>query len=110
MFLKARLARVDNVFQLSRRLFQAFERPLGMVSGPSSLWYGYQPYNPAMIEKYLGIFRAVNNFVQIGEDGKTPAMRIGFADRPLHYKELIWPNKKIPRRRQTRTQDKRAAA
>ena len=109
MFLAARLARVDNAFQLSRRLFQAFERPLGMVSGPSSLWYGYQPYNPAMIEKYLGIFRAVNNFIQVGTDGKTPAMRIGFADRPLRYAELIRPEEKTSRRRRTRKVDRRAA-
>ena len=110
MFLKGRTARVDNVFQLSRRLFHAFERPLGMVSGPTSLWYGYQPYNPTMIEKYLTIFRAVNNFIQVGKDRKTPAMRLGFAEKPLSYRDILWPPQKTSQRRRTRRRVVRAAA
>ena len=34
-----------------------------------------------MLEKYLTIFRSMNNFVFVGDDGKTPAMRLGFARR-----------------------------
>ena len=30
-----------------------------------------------MLEKYLTIFRSMNNFVFVGDDGKTPAMRLG---------------------------------
>ena len=37
----------------------------------------YAPYNPAMLEKYVTIFRAGNNFVFVGDDGATPAMRLG---------------------------------
>ena len=48
MFLRARLARVDNVFQLTRRFFNAFERPIGTASGLNRVWHVYQPYNPAM--------------------------------------------------------------
>ena len=53
MKLRCRLARVDDMFQLTRRFFNAFERPLGTSSGQNTVWHGYQPYNPAMIEKYL---------------------------------------------------------
>lgn len=28
--------------------------------------FGYAPYNPAMLTKYLTIFRAVHNFVFVG--------------------------------------------
>ena len=31
-----------------------------------------------------------------GADGATPAMRLGFADRPLEYADLLWPGEKIP--------------
>ena len=99
MYLCARLARVDNVFMLTRRLFSAFERPIGTSSGQNTVWHGYQPYNPAMIQKYLTIFRAVNNFIQVGGDGVTPAMRLGFEKKPLTYKTLLWPEKRRGRPR-----------
>ncbi len=49
-----------------------------------------------MVLKYLDIFRAVNNFIHTGKDEATPAMRLGFADRPLAYADLLWPGEKIP--------------
>ncbi len=61
MHLRAGLARVDNVFQMTRRLFNAFERPVGTSSGHNAVWHGYAPYNPAMVRKCLTVFRAVNN-------------------------------------------------
>ena len=57
MYLRAGLARVDNLFQKTRRLINPLERPLETVSG-RAVWYGYAPYNPAMIQIYLTIFRA----------------------------------------------------
>ena len=47
MFLRVQFARVDNVVQMTRRLFNAFERPSGTSSSQNTVWYGYQPYNPA---------------------------------------------------------------
>ena len=35
-----------------------------------------------MLEKYVTIFRAVNNFVFVGEDRKTPAMTAGVRQDP----------------------------
>ena len=89
MFLAAGLARVDNVFQMTRRLINAFERPLGTSSSQNTVWHGYQPYNPAMIGKYLTIFRTVANFISVGTDGKTPAMRVGLAKQPLTYEDIL---------------------
>ena len=62
MFLRSGLARIDNVFQKTRRLFNAVERPIGTSSTHNKVWHGYAPYNPTMLTKYLTIFRAVNNF------------------------------------------------
>lgn len=40
----------------------------------------------------LAIFRSVNNFVFVGDDGKTSAMRLGYARTPLTFENnpLFW--------------------
>ena len=45
LFLRASLARVDNVFMKSRRLCNAMERPIGTSSSHNRVWHGYAPYN-----------------------------------------------------------------
>ena len=51
MFLDAGLARIDNVFMKTRRLFSAFERVVGTSSGQNRVGHGYAPYNnPHMLE------------------------------------------------------------
>ena len=103
LYLGASLGRVDNVFELTRRFLSALERPFYTPSGGwNQVWYGYAPYNPDMVRKYLDIFRAVNNFIHTGKDERTPAMRLGFADRPFAYADLLWPGEKIPRPKRTR--------
>ena len=102
MFLNAGLARIDNLFMKSRRLFSALERPVGTSSGHNTVWHGYAPYNPRMLETYLTIFRAVNNFVFVGDDGATPAMRLGFTREPLRYEDILWPGQAVPRPKRER--------
>ena len=110
MFLAAGLARIDNVFMKTRRLFSALERPVGTSSGQNRVWHGYAPYNPRMLEKYLAIFRATHNFVFIGTDGKTPAMRLGFARQPLRFEDILWPRQRIPRPKRSRRKGRAIAA
>ena len=50
-----------------------------------------------MSERYLTIFRAANNFIQVGDVGKTPTMRWGFVNRPIVWRVaggLLWPERK----------------
>ena len=111
MHLRAGLARVDNIFQMTRRLFNAFERPGGTSSGHNAVLHGYAPYNPAMVRKCLTVFRAVNNWVHVSErDGKTPAMRLGLANKPLEYEDLLWPGQRVPRPKRSRRKGMMAAA
>ena len=111
MLLRAGLARIDNVFQMTRRLFNAFERPVGTSSGHNAVWHGYAPYNPAMVQKYLTIFRAVNNWVHVSEkDAKTPAMRLGLVNKPLEYEDILWPGQRVPRPKRSRRKGMKAAA
>ena len=110
LFLRAGLARIDNIFQITRRLFNAFERPVGTSSGHNAVWHGYAPYNPAMVQKYLTIFRTVNNFILVGKDKRTPAMRLGLAGKPLRYEDILWPGERVPRPKRSRRMGMRTAA
>jgi hypothetical protein len=97
MYLDAGINAVDNIFQISRRLMNAFERPIGTSSGFNTVWHGYAPYNPKMVEKYLSLLRAYHNFIKIGNDKKTPAMRLGLTKQPLNFDDVFWPGQTIPR-------------
>lgn len=97
MYLDAGINAVDNVFQISRRLMNAFERPIGTSSGYNTVWHGYAPYNPKMVEQYLSLLRTYHNFIKIGKDKDTPAMRLGLTKRPLDFDDVLWPGQKIPR-------------
>ena len=57
-----------------------------------------------MVQKYPTIFGALNNWVHVSQkDGKTPAMRLGLANNPLEYEDLLWPGQRVPRpKRSTR--------
>ena len=96
MAMRAGLGPVDNVFQLTRRFINALERPIGTSSGYNTVWHGYAPYNPAMLQQYLDLFRTAHNFCHPGRDGRTPAMRLGLAEKPLSYDDVLWPGKVPP--------------
>lgn len=107
MYLDAGINAVDNIFQISRRLLNAFERPIGTSSGFNTVWHGYSPYNPKMVEQYLSLLRAYHNFIKVGKDKKTPAMRLGLTKQPLGFDDVLWPGQKIPRAPRSRRQGMR---
>ena len=43
MYLRAGMSTIDNVFQMTRRLVNTFERPQGTSSSQNTVWYGYAP-------------------------------------------------------------------
>ena len=90
LFLKASLAGIDNFFQRVRRSLNPLERPLLTASKNRRTWYGYSPYNPAMAEKLLDIYRVMHNFVEVGKDGKTPAIRLGLAKVPSTPEDVLY--------------------
>ena len=102
------MGRIDNVFAKTRRLINPLERPRGTVSGGYMGWHGYAPYNVAMLEKYVTIFGAVNNFVFVG-NGATPAMRLGFTKQPLGFEDILWPGARVPQPKWARRRGKRLA-
>ena len=111
MFLQAGLTHSDNAFQKVRRLNQSLERPISTPSGLRTNWDGYAPYKPEIVQKYLTIFRAVNNFVFIGrKDRRTPAMRLGFAKQPLEWADILWPGQGVPQLKRSRRRGKKLFA
>lgn len=89
LYNKASLHGVDTYFMQARRRISILERPLHSASSSGRVWNGYGAYNPSTVIKLLAIFRAFTNFVLVGKDKKTPAMRLGLADRPYSYDEVI---------------------
>ena len=65
--------------------------------GYNTVWHGYAPYNPAMLIQYLNIFRTTHNYCNPGQDGATPAMKLGITDRPMTYDGVLWPGQVPPK-------------
>lgn len=89
LLLRASLHAIDRYFMLVRRRINMFERPIRTSNRGLRSWYGYQGYNPAVGAKLLEIFRIYYNCVKRGEDGKTPAMRLGIAGVPATYGDVL---------------------
>jgi len=43
------------------------------------MWNGYGAYNPAVLQRYLEIYRIYYNYCLVGKDKETLAMRLGLA-------------------------------
>lgn len=87
---KATLHGVDSFFNRVRRRMSLLERPLRTSSNEGRVWNAYSPYSPMQVQRMLDTFRVVHNFVLVGNDGKTPAMRIGIARGPVDYNDIIY--------------------
>ena len=72
-----------------RRSISLLARPFQTSSAERRVWHGYSPYNPEVVVKLLQIYRVYYNYLQAGEDGKTPSMRLGHSDGPVELDELL---------------------
>lgn len=90
LYNKASLHAVDSLFMKIRRRLASLERPLHSQSNTGRVWSGYAPYNPRQVVKLLTIFRVFHNFIQVGEDKMTPAMRLGLAKGPVRYEDVLY--------------------
>lgn len=91
LFYKASMFGIDRFFMQARRRLSMIERPIKSASAAGRTWYGYSPYNPAMIQKMLDIFRVYYNYCLVGEKYKqTPAMRFGLAKGPVELKKILY--------------------
>jgi transposase-like protein len=89
LYNKASLHAIDVFFMLVRRRLSLLERPIATASNNRRLWHGYSAYNPRSIVKLLEIFRVFYNYVLVGRDKQTPAMRLGLANGPVSLEEIV---------------------
>jgi len=89
LYAKASLHGVDSLFNQLRRRSSMLERSLHLRSNAGRIWSGYAPYRPEHTVAILDILRTAHNFIWVGDDGMTPAMRIGLAKAPLDYEDII---------------------
>ncbi len=95
---KGSLHAVDTYFMKTRRSIQMCERPFTSSSNAGRKWSQYQAYDPAVLKKLLEIFRVHHDFVDLPShrkgvpksDRKTPAMRLGLADAPLDFRDILY--------------------
>ena len=90
LYNKASLHGIDQFFMQVRRRLSILERPIASASSGGRTWYGYSAYNPESIVKMLGIFRVFYNYCLAGQDGKTPAMRLGLAKGRVSLEDVIY--------------------
>ncbi|WP_445940177.1 transposase [Pseudomonas sp.] len=92
LYNKASLHAIDSFFMQVRRRLSILERPISSASSAGRTWYGYSAYNPAQIVKMLGIFRVFYNYCLAGQDGNTPAIRLGLAKGKIALEDIIYFN------------------
>lgn len=85
---RATLRAIDRYFMQVRRKLSLLERPIESASTRRT-WHGYAAYSPRVVTEILEIFRVVYNFHLVGNDGRTPAQRLGVTDRAWSLTELI---------------------
>jgi transposase-like protein len=83
LLLRATLHPIDKFFMQTRRRVSLAERAVVSVRKQRRMWNGYGAYNPAILQRYLEIYRTYYNFCLSGKDKKTPAMRLGLAKAPI---------------------------
>jgi len=86
---KASLHGIDRFFMQIRRLLSPMERPIRSASSSQRAWHQYSLYRPDQVGKLLEIFRVYYNFLKKGDDGKTPAMRLGLCKCIVQPGELV---------------------
>lgn len=91
LYNKASLMGINHFFVNVRRKQSLLERPIATPSSLNRKWYGYSPYNPAIINKILLIQRVWYNYLKKNRRTKvTPAMKLGLAKAPIDPEVIIY--------------------
>jgi hypothetical protein len=87
---RASLHGIDRFFMQLRRRVSLAERSIAAASRQFRQWHGYSPYNPGVLAQLLGIYRVFYNYLSIGRDKRTPAMRLGLVEAPFTAGDLAF--------------------
>lgn len=90
LYMRATLTAVDRFFMQVRRGITVAERGIPSASSEGRIWFGKNAYNPLNLQMLLEIFRTYFNYCEVGEDKKTPAMRLGLARGPVAPEDILY--------------------
>ena len=90
LLLRATLHPIDRFFMQTRRRVSLAERPVVSARQQRLMWHGYGSYNPAVLARYLEIYRVYFNYCVKGKDRKTPAMRLGLAKAVIDPQDILY--------------------
>jgi len=66
------------------------KRPSQQFGKPESPLAWLRHYKPVMVGKLLDIFRVFYNFVEVGKNKQTPAMRLELAKGKITIEDIIY--------------------
>lgn len=99
LYLRASLFAVDRFFMQIRRGITMAERGIVSASSDRRLWFGKNAYDPGHLAKLLEIYRVYFNYCEVGQDKKTPAMRLGLARGPVGAEDILYFTPEPPERK-----------
>lgn len=89
LMLAATIRNTDRFMMIARRRLSVLERPIRTPSSAKRTWYAYAAYNPGVACRLLDILRVLYNYHFVGKDRRTPAMRLGLAEKAYSLHEIL---------------------
>lgn len=86
---KASLHGIDRFFAQVRNSLSLLARAPSSASNTGRIWFQKNPYDPEVAAMLLDIFRVNYNYLEMGADKKTPAMRLGLARSKVRLTEIL---------------------
>jgi len=90
LYAKASLQGIDRFFNQVRHRISVLSRQKPGRANKERQWFLSSAYNPERVMKLLDIFRVFYNYVEVGEDKQTPAMRLGLAKSKIRVEDIIY--------------------
>lgn len=86
---KVSLHGIDRFFAQVRNSLSLLARALSSASNAGRVWYQRNAYDPEVAAMILDIYRVHYNYLEAGDDKKTPAMRLGLAKGKVRLTEIL---------------------
>lgn len=86
---KASLHGIDRFFAQIRNSLSLLSRSPSSASNTGRIWYQRNAYNPEIVAMLLDIYRVNYNYLEVGDDKKTPAMRLGLAKSKVRLTDIL---------------------
>lgn len=89
LFDKASLHGIDRFFAQVRNSISLLARAPSSSSNTGRKWFQKNPYNPEIAAMLLDIYRVNYNYLEVGADKNTPAMRLGLAKSKIRLGDIV---------------------